>query len=466
MSLVEDLRKNKVFGDLPEEELAWLAEQGNEVRLAPGESLFQAGAPADRLFVLFEGEFHGRRDGELIYTARAGDVTGLLPFSRMTTFIGQGYAVVPTRLAWFPKSIFPEMLRRMPVLAGRFVGLITDRVRETTRADQQREKLASLGKLSAGLAHELNNPAAAARRAAAGMGEILATTRETNLRLNRFALTPKQREAIAQFEHDTGHRLATSPVSLNSLEQSDREEQLAGWLESHNIPDAWKLTSVFVEAGIEARDLDSLIEQVGPEPMPEVLRRAAALLTAASLVHEVEQSTARISELVKAIKEYSYMDQAPEQEIDINAGLDSTLTILSYKIKKAGVTVQREYDRTLPRVCAWGSELNQAWTNLIDNAVDAMSGNGADSARRLSVRTALDPEGVLVEIGDTGSGIPKEIREKIYDPFFTTKGVGEGTGLCLDIVRRVMQKHRADIRLESRPGDTRFQVRLPLSRPR
>lgn len=464
MSLVEDLRKNKVFGDQPEEELAWLAEQGHEVRLEPGEILFRAGDPADRLFVFFEGEFHGRRDGGIVFNVRAGDVTGMLPFSRMTTFYGQGSAVTPTRLAWFHSSIFPELLRRMPALAGRFVALITDRVRETTRADQQREKLASLGKLSAGLAHELNNPAAAARRAAAGLGEILATTRETNLRLNRFPLTPKQREIIAQFEHDTGQRLATAPVSLNSLEQSDREEQLTGWLESHDIPDAWKLASVFVEAGIDARELDSLITHIGPEPLPEALRRNAALLTAASLVHEVEQSTARISEMVKAIKEYSYMDQAPEQEIDINAGLDSTLTILSYKIRKTNVTVQREYDRDLPRVCAWGSELNQAWTNLIDNALDAMSGNAADAARRLSVRTALDPEGVLVEIGDTGSGIPKEIREKIYDPFFTTKGVGEGTGLGLDIVRRVMQKHRADIRLESRPGDTRFQVRLPLSR--
>jgi len=466
MSLVEDLRKNKVFGDLAEDDLAWLAGQMTEVRLDTGETLFPAGHPADRLFVFFEGEIHVRRDGNLIFTARAGDVTGLLPFSRMTAFIGQGYTVMPTRLAWLHSSVFTEMLRRIPVLAARFVGLLTDRVRETTRADQQREKLASLGKLSAGLAHELNNPAAAARRAAAGMGEILATTRETNLRLNRFPLTPKQRETIAQFERDTGHRLATAPVSLNSLEQSDREEQLAGWLESHNVIDAWKLAPVFVEAAVGAAELDALIAQIGPEPLPEVLRRAAALLTVASLVHEVEQSTARISELVKAIKEYSYMDQAPEQEIDVNAGLDSTLTIMSYKIKKTSVTVQREYDRALPRVCAWGSELNQAWTNLIDNALDAMSGNGADSVRRLTVRTARDPEGVLVVIGDTGSGIPKEIREKIYDPFFTTKGVGEGTGLGLDIVRRVMQKHRADIRLESSPGDTRFQVRLPLSRPR
>jgi len=466
MSLVEDLQKNRVFADLAGEDLAWLAGQMTEVRLDTGETLFPAGHPADRLFVFFEGEIHVRRDGNLIYIARAGDVTGLLPFSRMTAFIGQGYTVMPTRLAWLPASVFPEMLRRIPVLAARFVGLLTDRVRETTRADQQREKLASLGKLSAGLAHELNNPAAAARRAAAGMGEILAATRETNLRLNRFPLTPKQRETIAQFELDTGKRLATSPVTLNSLEQSDREEQLTGWLESHGVSDAWKLAPPLVEAGVDARELDALITQIGPESLPEVLRRAAALLNVASLVHQVEQSTARISELVKAIKEYSYMDQAPEQEIDVNAGLDSTLTIMSYKIKKTSATVQREFDHTLPRVCAWGSELNQAWTNLIDNALDAMSGNGANSPRRLTVRTARDPEGVLVEIGDTGSGIPNEIREKIFDPFFTTKGVGEGTGLGLDIVRRVMKKHRADIRLESSPGDTRFQVRLPLSRPR
>ncbi|HXI42497.1 MAG TPA: hypothetical protein VNH83_21110, partial [Bryobacteraceae bacterium] len=241
MSLVEDLQKNKIFADLAADDLAWLAGQMTEVRLDTGETLFPAGHPADRLFVFFEGEIHVRRDGNLIFIARAGDVTGLLPFSRMTAFIGQGYTVMPTRLAWLHSSVFPEMLRRIPVLAARFVGLLTDRVRETTRADQQREKLASLGKLSAGLAHELNNPAAAARRAAAGMGEILAATRETNLRLNRFPLTPKQRETIAQFEHDTGHRLATAPVSLNSLEQSDREEQLAAWLESHAVIDAWKL---------------------------------------------------------------------------------------------------------------------------------------------------------------------------------------------------------------------------------
>jgi len=340
---------------------------------------------------------------------------------------------------------------------------MSDLVREVTRVDEQREKLAALGKLSAGLAHELNNPAAAARRAASALGEILAAARENNLNLNRFPFSPQQREYIARFERDIGRRAASSPAALNSLEQSDREEEMVARLETYQVPDAWKLAPVFVEAGMERAELDALIAQIGPEPLPVVLGRVAALVTAAALAREIEHSTTRISELVKAIKEYSYMDQAPEQEIDIHSGLDSTLTMMNYKIRKAEVEVAREYDRSLPRISAWGSELNQVWTNLIDNAVDAMSKNGPGSTRKLIVRTACDPLGVIVEIADSGPGISKEIQGRIYDPFFTTKPVGEGTGLGLDAVRRIVEKHRGDIRLNSIPGSTRFQIRLPLT---
>jgi signal transduction histidine kinase len=465
MSLVEDLRKIKTFEDLPEDQLLWLAEQGTEIRLAPGEFLTRAGDVADRMFVLLEGEIQFRRDSTFVSILRAGTVSGLLPFSRMTRFPVTGEALTPARVAWFSSSIFPEMCQRMPPLIGRLVALLTDRVREVTRMDEQREKLASLGKLSAGLAHELNNPAAAARRAASGLAHILSEARENNFKLNTFALTPQQREYIARFERDTGRRTGGDPPSLSPLEQSDREEQLVSWLEGHWVADAWKLAPVLVEARVDTQELDSLAEQVGAEPLNEVLGRATALLTAATLVREIEHSTARISELVKAIKEYSYMDQAPEQEVDIHSGIENTLTMMGHKLRKAGVVVRREYDRSLPRVCAAGSELNQVWTNLIDNAVDAMSTNGAGAAKQLTVRTARDPMGVLVEIADTGPGIPDEIRGRIYDPFFTTKPVGEGTGLGLDAVSRVVRKHRGDIRLDSKPGDTRFQVRLPLSRP-
>jgi signal transduction histidine kinase len=464
MSILEDLRKVQTFEDLPEDQLAWLAQQGTEIGLQPGEVLVRAGDPADKMFVVLEGELQFRRDG-FVTTVRAGAVSGMLPFSRMTRFPVTGEAITPVRVIWFSSSIFPEMCQRMPPLIGRLVAVLTDRVREVTRMDEQREKLASLGKLSAGLAHELNNPAAAARRAAAGLAELLATARENNVRLNGFALTPQQREYIARFERDTGKRAAQSPVSLAPIEQSDREEQLTGWLEAHKVQDAWKLAPVLVEAGVDGSELDSLVEHIGPEPLGEVFGRVAALLTAAALVHEIEHSTARISELVKAIKEYSYMDQAPEQEVDLHSGLDSTLTIMAYKIKRASVAVVREYDRSLPRICAYGSELNQVWTNLIDNAVDAMSGNDSGSVKQLTVRTARDPVGVLVEVTDTGSGIPSEVQSRIYDPFFTTKPIGEGTGLGLDAVSRIVRKHRGDIHVDSKPGDTRFQVRLPLSRP-
>ena len=311
MSLLEDLRKISTFAGLPEDHLAWLAEQGHEVRLAPGEVLTRVGDPADRMFVILEGEMQFRRDSSFVSTARAGAVSGLLPFSRMTHFPVTGEAVTAARVAWFSSSIFPEMCQRMPPLIGRLVALLTDRVREVTRMDEQREKLASLGKLSAGLAHELNNPAAAARRAAAGLGNLLTAARENNLRLNQFALTSQQREYIARFERDTGHRAFEAPVSIAALEQSDREEKLGAWLEAHQVHDGWKIAPVFVEAGIDNREMDSLVEHIGLEPLGEVLGRVAALLTAAALVREIEHSTARISDLVKAIKEYSYMDQAP-----------------------------------------------------------------------------------------------------------------------------------------------------------
>jgi signal transduction histidine kinase len=226
------------------------------------------------------------------------------------------------------------------------------------------------------------------------------------------------------------------------------------------VPDAWKIAPALADAGVDIPKLESLAAQVGEEVLSDALIRIASLLTISRLISEIEVSTKRISELVRAIKEYSYMDQAAMQEIDLHQGLENTLTILHHRLKD-GIRVVREYDENLPKICAYGGELNQIWTNLISNAIEAMQGKG-----ELRVRTARDLDRVLVEIGDNGPGIPGEVLPHIYEPFFTTKGVGEGTGLGLDTVCRIVRNHHGEIRVSSQPGDTRFQVYLPITQPK
>jgi signal transduction histidine kinase len=248
-------------------------------------------------------------------------------------------------------------------------------------------------------------------------------------------------------------------VKVDSLALSDREEEIATWLEARHVPEGWKVGPVLAEAGVKPRQLESLATQLGEKALPDALSRVASLITVVSLVQEIESSTRRISELVRSIKEYSYMDQAPVQEIDLHKGIESTLIMLTHQLK-GGVEIVRDYDPELPRICAYGGELNQVWTNLITNAVDAMNGKG-----RLGIRTRREIDNIVVEISDTGSGIPPEVQPHIFEPFFTTKGVGEGTGLGLDIVSRIVRKHHGDIRFLSKPGDTRFRVCLPLTQP-
>ncbi|MBA3440970.1 MAG: cyclic nucleotide-binding domain-containing protein [Pyrinomonadaceae bacterium] len=462
---VQALRGVRVFADLPEDQLRWFAENAEERRLEAGDILFSKGDPPEWMVVYLEGEVHARRDEStlegFVYMARAGDpateVTGMLPFSRMTEFGATGRAITRTRLLAFPVRLFPEMLQRMPVLAERLVGLMSDRVREVTKADQQRDKLIALGKLSAGLAHELNNPAAAAGRAADELLETLEELRAADLRLCRHNLTPEQRAFIAEFEHEAIARHATAP-SISALAQSDHEDELITWLDEQGIEDGWKMAPTLVEAGVDGKGLERALKQTGSEALADVLTRFAAQLSTAKLVSDIKTSTGRIAELVGAIKEYTYMDQSPVQEVDVHKGLDNTLLILKYKLKNKGINVVREYAENLPRITAYGSELNQVWTNLIDNAVDAMTKGG-----ELKIHTKREPTDLLVEIRDNGAGIPPEVQTRIFEPFYTTKPVGEGTGLGLDAVLRIVRKHHGNIRVESRPGDTCFQVRLPFT---
>jgi signal transduction histidine kinase len=452
-----ELLRVPVFADLPDDQIEWFLSQAQELRFKAGDIYAQQGAPADAMFIILEGEVQGRGEigGEIVtFPIRTGAVTGLLPFSRMKQFTVSGRAVTDVRMLRFPATQFPALVQKMPELAKRLVGLMTDRVREVTRMEQQRDRLAGLGKLSAGLAHELNNPASAAKRAAAQLRDILKKIKNASLELGRRDLTPTQKAEIEKLEAFFIQRDEPPPDPLTT---SDLEEQLDSLLRSHGQNDLWQLAADLARKSVKPEMLESLFATLDAGTARAALVRIAASVEIANLLNEIESSTSRISDLVRAIKEYTYMDQSPVQNVDLVKSLETTLTIMNHKLKH-GVAVQRDYQRVPFLVNSFGSELNQVWTNLIDNAIDAMGGKG-----ELRVRTFRDDGCAVVEIGDNGPGISPEIKDHIFEPFFTTKAVGEGTGLGLDTVQRIVKKHHGTIQVTSHPGDTRFQVWLPLA---
>jgi signal transduction histidine kinase len=459
--LIEALRAIPVFEGLSEDQLAWFASNALDLHYAGGDVVSEAGAPADRMIVIIEGEIQGKRpNSDLPFVAPAGIVTGMLPYSRMTNFPATIRATVATRIAALPVDRFDEMFRRIPDIQPRLIGLLTDRVREATRNDQQQEKLAALGKLAAGLAHELNNPASAVRRSTSGLRDAIRTLRDANFGLCRESLSDQVLEHLAEVETDVAEEMTGSPV-MDALTRSDREEHITGLLEQRGIAKAWELAPALVEAEADDECIAKLAAMFPGKTLQLALRRMAATLEVEKILRQIESSAGRISELVKAIKEYTYMDQVGEKEIDLHEGLESTLTMLHHDLKK-GINVRREYDKTLPHICARGSDLNQVWTNLIDNAIDALAEKGKVNKGEITVRTAREDGYALVDIQDNGPGIPPEIKGRIFDPFFTTKPVGEGTGLGLDTVYRIVRQHRGSIRVDSQPGETHFQVRLPI----
>jgi signal transduction histidine kinase len=452
-----ELRRVTEFADLPDDQLDWFISQAQEMNLKAGDVYSRQGDPADAMFVILEGHLQGRGElgGEVfVFDLEPGDVTGILPFSRMKTFTVGGRAETDSRALRFSASLFPELIQKMPVLTQRLVGLMSDRIREVTRLEQQQDRLASLGKLSAGLAHELNNPASAAKRAASQLRHMLKKIKDASVDLGKRDLTPAQKLEIEKLEASFTQSDVVPP---DPLTMSDLEEQIDSLLRSHGQADLWMLAAGLARRNIKPEVVESLFANLDSGTARAALVRISASVEIASLVHEIESSTSRISDLVGAIKEYTHMDQAPVQNVDVVKSLETTLTILNHKLKQ-GVVVQRDYQPVPLLVNSFGSELNQVWTNIIDNAIDAMHGKG-----ELRIRTYRDSDCVVVEIGDNGPGIPEEVQPHIFEPFFTTKGVGEGTGLGLDTVQRIVKKHRGSIQVSSKPGETRFQIWLPLS---
>jgi signal transduction histidine kinase len=464
VTLVDELRGCFLFEKLTDVQLEWLAARGI-VRSYEVGDVYREGDPAEWFFVLLDGGVQllkraGGEDVPLVSSwARgvyAGATRAFVP-NAGTLYETTLRTLAPSRLFQLKAEDFATMLKEwfpmaVHLLGGLFVGMTNFEA-----VTSQRERLMALGSLSAGLAHELNNPAAAGARAAHALRDRLADARDC-LRAAVAAVPPEAIGVVIALEADAEERArAGGAAHLRALETGDREDDLADWLDERGVPDSFDLASTFVAAGLDVGWLSRLGEVSGAQ-LGAVLRWFWARLEIISLVDELESSATRISTLVGAIKDYSQMDRAPYGETDVHEGLESTLVILGHKLK-GGVEVLRDYDRDLPLVPGSPGELNQVWTNLIDNAIDAMDGRG-----RLRLRTAREGDTVLVEVGDEGPGIPPELQKRVFEPFFTTKDVGKGTGLGLDVSYRiVVQRHHGDLRVESSPGDTRFQARLPLS---
>ncbi|MFF4804949.1 ATP-binding protein [Streptomyces sp. NPDC001351] len=457
-----------LFEKLTPEQLGRLCSEGRVERFEPG-PVYTEGEPATCFFVMIEGTVVlsrrvGGDDIEVTRTSQPGVYSGAMQAylgDRVRQLYNNSMRVTEqTRFFVLPADTFAAVMQEwfpmaVHLLEGLFFGS-----KSTQRAIGQRERLLALGSLSAGLTHELNNPAAAAVRATATLRERVAKMRH---KLGVISAGPYPREALAnliEVQERTAELVAKAPT-LSPLEAADREDALTDWLDDHGIPDGWRLAPTFVQAGLDIDWLDQVAADVDPEILPGAIGWLNYTVETELLMDEIEDSTTRISHLVDAAKQYSQLDRAPYQNADVHELLDSTLLMLSGKIGSR-IEVVKDYDRTLPKIPAYPAELNQVWTNLIDNAVHAINSTGGEGT--LTVRTALDHDRLLVEFRDTGPGVPQEIRGRIFDPFFTTKPVGEGTGLGLDISWRiVVNKHHGTLQVESEPGDTRFQVLLPLT---
>jgi signal transduction histidine kinase len=456
---LDEVRRVPLFADLSEEDLEQLYEMATTVSIQTGELVFEEGSPGGALYVILDGELEvtKRRGGQdaVLAERRAGEFIGEMSLLEQAPRSASVRALRESRLLMISQAAFETLLSCSPSAHLTMLRAVTSRLRSTESMLVQSEKMAALGTLAAGLAHEMNNPAAAIRRSAAQLREALSEWESSATELS--ALTdPHQTKIINAMQDETVKRTA-SPALSDPLSLSDHESELQEWLEDHGVEQAWEFAPVLVSLGWDRDELEQLTEHFSSAQFPVAVRWLAAGSSVYGLLEEVVKSAEEISEIVKAVKTYSYLDQAPIQEVDIRESLENTLVILRPKIK-AGISITRDYADDVPRLEAYGSELNQAWTNIINNAIDAMQGHG-----ELVLRIYTEDGDVAVEIIDNGPGIPPEVQPRIFEPFFTTKAPGAGTGLGLHIAYSiVVHKHHGQIQVASKPGETRFRVVLPV----
>ena len=459
--IVAALRTITPLDGLTDQEYTWLAHHGTERRGDTGALLFRESEPACHMIFLLTGEVHVRRQHSgpmAFFIGRAGQMTGLLPFSRMKGYGGNGYANEPVWVLDMHRDLFPDMLAAIPSMSQRVVTVLLDRVREVTRMEQQAEKLAALGKLAANLAHELNNPASAAQRSAASLFTELREYGDRKYRLGTVAGIGQHCDAMQEWMHEARTEMTQyrpHDRSAGVLAGADREQGITDWLNAHGIPDAWTIAPELAETGLPVSVLDDFAGRFPVEITSPALNAFASALRVERMAETILGSTVRIFDLISAIKDYSYMDQAPIQDVDLAQSLENTLTMFGSRLQ--GIRVETDFDPALPKISAFGRELNQVWTVLIENALEAMAAGGT-----LKLKTKLAGNMAVVEVWDSGAGIAPELQNRVFEPFYTTKAPGSGLGLGLDTAQRIVSRHRGFLSVQSKPGETCFQARLPL----
>ncbi len=468
--LLKQIRKVPILSSLKDDELHCL-EGVHEVRIEPGEIIMRQGEIAHFFWILLNGELRINQlqpDGRVINlaTLESGNAFGELPMMTSVPTVGSVEATAPSHLLRLDEDQFWELMTSCPQVRKAILSNMAYRFQKMQSVTMQQEKMASLGTLAAGLMHELNNPGAAARRAAQQLRENLMRMHELSLKFKEVELTKEQRHCM--FDLQKQALALKKPLMMNSLDQSDAEEALAGWMESANIENAWKMAPTLASVGMDAKELECARHEFDGPMLSDALSWLEAMVSSMQLVSTIEESIGRVTDLVRAVKSYAYEGKGQKQSIDINDSIHATMVILAHKLREKEIVVEKNFAPDLPPLHSECSGLNQIWTNLLDNAIDAVPQHGQISIRTWAEKKAGKPgdphADLCISVSDNGVGIPLESQPQIFDPFYTTKPVGVGTGLGLGIVQRIVDQYGGVIRFSSQPGNTEFVVRIPSDR--